>query len=259
MTSVQIHPTAIVDPEAELGENVTIGPFSIIERNVRIGDGSGIASSALVASGARIGRHVQIHHGAVIGTKPQDLKFMGEETTAEIGDNTVIREFVTVNRGTKDRLRTVVGSGCLLMAYVHVAHDCRLGDNVILANAVNLGGHVTIDDWAIVGGIVPVHQFVRIGKHAMIGGGFRVTQDVCPYALMAGYPLRVLAVNHVGLSRRGFSEDTIGTLKRVFKILFRSRLNTAQALSRIEKEVEMIPEIVEIMDFFKASERGVAR
>ncbi len=259
MANREIHPTAIVDPKAELGNNVVVGPYSIIESNVRIGDGCQIASNTLVASGARLGRNIKIHHGAVIGTIPQDLKFGGEETTAEIGDNTVIREYVTVNRGTNDRLKTVVGSDCLLMAYAHVAHDCILGDRVIMANAVNLGGHVTIDDWAIVGGLVPVHQFTRIGKHALIGGGFRVVQDVCPYALMAGHPMKVVSVNHIGLARRGFSEGTIKTLKAAFKILFRSKLNTTHALSRIEEEIEMIPEVVEIIEFFKTSERGVIK
>jgi UDP-N-acetylglucosamine acyltransferase len=226
---------------------------------VQIGDGCQIASNALVASGARLGKNIKIHHCAVVGTFPQDLKFAGEETTAEIGDNTVIREFVTVNRGTVDRLKTVVGSDCLLMAYVHVAHDCILGDRVIMANAVNLGGHVEIDDWAIIGGLVPVHQFTRIGKHAIIGGGFRVVQDVCPFSLMAGNPLKVVSVNHVGLSRRGFSEETIKTLKAVFKILFRSKLNTTHALSRVKDEIEMIPEVVEIIEFFKTSKRGVIK
>ena len=259
MANREIHPTAIVDPMAELGENVTVGPYSIIEPNVQIGDGCKIASNVLVGSGARLGRNIKIHHGAVVGTIPQDLKFGGEETTAEIGDNTVIREYVTVNRGTSDRLKTVVGSDCLLMAYAHVAHDCILGDRVIMANAVNLGGHVEIDDWAIVGGLVPVHQFTRIGKHAMIGGGFRVVQDVCPFALMGGHPLKVVSVNHVGLSRRGFSEETIKILKAAFKILFRSKLNTSHALSRVEEEIELIPEVVEILEFFKTSERGVIK
>jgi UDP-N-acetylglucosamine acyltransferase len=259
MANEEIHPTAIVDPKAELGNCVTIGPYSIIESNVKIGDGCKIASNVLVGSGTRLGKNVKIHHGAAVGTIPQDLKFDGEETTAEIGDNTVIREFVTVNRGTVDRLKTVIGSDCLLMAYAHVAHDCILGDRVIIANAVNLAGHVTIDDWAIVGGVVPVHQFTRIGKHAIIGGGFRVAQDVCPFALMAGYPLRVVSVNHVGLARRGFSDETIQTLKTAFKILFRSKLNTSRALNRVEEEVEMIPEVIEILEFFKTSERGVIK
>lgn len=259
MANREIHPTAIVDPKAELGNNVAVGPYSIIESNVQIGDGCQIASNVLIASGARLGRNIKIHHCAVVGTNPQDLKFGGEETTAEIGDNTVIREFVTVNRGTVDRLKTVVGSDCLLMAYAHVAHDCILGDRVIMANAANLGGHVVIDDWVIIGGLVPVHQFTRIGKHALIGGGFRVVQDVCPFAVMADHPLKVISVNHVGLSRRGFSEETIKTLKAAFKILFRSKLNTTHALSRIEEEIEMIPEIVEILEFFKTSERGVIK
>jgi len=254
-----IHPTAIVDPRAELADDVTIGPHTIVESNVTIGNGTSIASNALIASGARIGNGVKVHHGAVIGTVPQDLKFGGEETTAEIGDNTVIREYVTVNRGTEDRWKTVVGSDCLLMAYAHVAHDCRIGNRVIMANAVNLGGHVVIDEWAIIGGVVPVHQFVHVGKHVMVGGGFRITQDVCPYSLVAGYPLRVLGVNHVGLSRRGFSDDTIKSIRKAFKILFHSKLNTTQALARIEQEFEPIPEIQEVIDFIHKAERGIVK
>jgi UDP-N-acetylglucosamine acyltransferase len=259
MSTTNIHPTAIVDPGAQLGEGVTVGPYSIIEPDVTIGDGTKIASHALIASGARIGKNVNVHHGAVISTLPQDLKFEGEVTTAEIGDNTVLREYCTVNRGTKDKWKTTVGSNVLVMAYAHVAHDCIIGDRVILANSVNLAGHVTIQDWAIVGGIVPIHQFVTIGRHAIIGGGFRVQQDVCPYSLVGGYPLRVIDVNHVGLTRRGFSDDAVKTLRKAFKILFRSKLNTSQAFEQIANEMEMIPELIEIKDFFESSERGVIK
>ncbi|MBU1318506.1 MAG: acyl-ACP--UDP-N-acetylglucosamine O-acyltransferase [candidate division Zixibacteria bacterium] len=259
MSETIIHSTAIVDPKAELGAGVSIGAHSIIESNVSIGDGTQIASNALIAWGAHIGKNVRVHHGAVIGTVPQDLKFGGEETTAEIGDNTVIREYVTVNRGTHDKWKTVVGSDCLLMAYSHVAHDCQVGDKVIMANSVNLGGHVQIGEQVIVGGIVPVHQFTRIGKHAIIGGGFRVVQDVCPYALAAGNPLRIVGLNHVGLSRRNFPKETLKVLKNVYKIIFFSKLNTSQALKRIEDEIEMIPEVIDIIDFIKSSKRGIVK
>jgi len=259
MAKTVIHPTAIVDPKAELGAGVSIGAHTIIESNVKIGDGTQIASSALIAWGARIGRNVKIHHGAVISTIPQDLKFGGEETTAEIGDNTVIREYVTVNRGTEDRLKTVIGSDCLLMAYAHTAHDCIIEDKVVMANAVNLGGHVQIGEQAIVGGIVPVHQFTRIGKHSIIGGGFRVVQDVCPFALAAGNPLRIAGLNHVGLSRRNFPKETLRVLKNVYKIIFFSKLNTSQALKRIEDEIEMIPEVKDIIDFIRTSKRGIVK
>lgn len=259
MAGTEIHQTAIVDPGAELGVNVTVGPNSIIEANVQIGDGCQIASNVLIASGARLGKNVKVHHSAVVGTTPQDLKFGGEETTAEVGDNTVIREFVTINRGTKNRWKTVVGSDCLLMAYAHVSHDTVLGDHVIMANAVNLGGHVVIGDWAIVGGVVAVLQFTRIGKHAMIGGGLRVTQDVCPYSLIGGYPIRVAGVNRVGLQRRGFSEDTIKSLRKAFRIIFSSKLNTSQAFARIEDEMEIIPEVAELIEFIKSSKQGVIK
>jgi UDP-N-acetylglucosamine acyltransferase len=254
-----IHPTAIVDPGAEIASDVTIGPHSIVESNVIIDAGCEIASNTFIASGTRLGKGIKVHHGAVIGSIPQDLKFGGEETTAEIGDNSVIREYCTINRGTSDKWKTTIGSNCLLMAYAHVAHDCTLGNHVIMANSVNLAGHVTIEEWAIIGGVVPVHQFVRIGKHSMIGGGFRVPMDICPYSLMGGYPMRVISVNHVGLSRRGFDEETIKTLKRAFKILFHSKLNTSQAFRRMDEEIEMTPEILDIREFFDSSERGVMR
>jgi len=254
-----IHQTAIVSPKAELAEDVTVGPYAIIEENVTIDSGCKIGSHALIAPGARIARDVKIHHGVVISTVPQDLKFSGEVTTAEIGERTVIREYATVNRGTEDRHRTVVGADCFMMAYSHVAHDCILGDRVILANSANLGGHVVIDDWAIVGGIVPVHQFVHIGTHAMIGGGFRIPMDVCPYALMGGTPTRVVGVNHIGLARRGFSDETIKVIRTAFRIIFRSKLTTAKAFERIDSELPDIPEIRTIREFFESSKRGVNR
>jgi len=254
-----IHPTAIVDPGAEIADDVEIGPFSIIEDNVRIGKGCRIASSVVIASGARLGEDIRVFTGAVLSTIPQDLKFGGEETTIEIGDRTIIREYATVNRGTEDRWKTVVGSDCLLMAYSHVAHDCVLGEHVIMANSVNLAGHVIIGEWAIVGGLVPVHQFVRIGKHSMIGGGFRAAMDVCPYALMGGYPLRTVDVNHVGLSRRGFDEDKVKKLRKAFRLLFRSKLTVKDAFARIEAEIGSTPEIDDVRAFFESSERGVTR
>ncbi len=254
-----IHPTAIVSPKAELADDVTVGPHTIIEDDVTIGKGSQIASSVLLAGGARLGEHVKISHGAVIATQPQDLKFGGEITQVEIGDNTVIREYATINRGTKAHGTTTVGKDCLLMAYSHVAHDCIIGDNVILANAVNLAGHIEIDDYAIIGGVVPVHQFVKIGAHSMIGGGFRVPQDVAPYSLCGGYPLRVMGLNSIGLRRRGFSKETVATIEKTFKILFFSKLNTSQAVERIHAEIEIIPEVQLILDFLNRSNRGITK
>lgn len=254
-----IHSTAIVSPKAELGENVIIGPYAIIEDNVEVGDGTNVGSTVQLASGAVIGKNVKIFHGAVIGTVPQDLKFGGEKTKAFIGDSTVVREFVTVNRGTVAHGETTVGRNCMLMAYSHVAHDCIIGDNVILANSVNLAGHCEIGDHAILGGLLPVHQFVKIGTHAMIGGGFRVQQDVCPYALVAGYPLRIVGLNAVGLRRRGFKREVLQRIEATFKLLFFSDLNTSQAVERIKSDVEAIPEVQVILDFIEKSNRGIIK
>ena len=254
-----IHKTAIISPKAELGNDVIVGPYAIIEDDVQIGDGTSIGSTVLIASGSRLGKNIKIHHGAVIGTIPQDLKFGGEKSTAVIGDGTTIREYVTMNRGTEARGETTIGSNCLIMAYAHVAHDCLLGNEVILANSVNLAGHIEIGDYSILGGVLPVHQFVKIGAHVMIGGGYRVQQDVCPYALIAGYPLKVMGLNLLGLRRRGFSREVIRSLEAVFKILFFSQLNTSQAVERIQGEIEMTPEVQEIVDFLKASERGIIK
>lgn len=254
-----IHPSAIVSEKAELGKNVSVGPHTIIEENVVVGDDCKIQSSVVLASGTRLGKNVSVSHSAVIGTEPQDLKFGGEETTAEIGDNTVVREFVTFNRGTVAHGKTTIGKNCLIMAYAHVAHDCIIGDHVIMANSVNLAGHVEIGDYAILGGVLPVHQFVKIGAHAMIGGGFRVQQDICPYSLVGGYPLKVVGINSVGLKRRGFSQETVKTLEQVFKILFFSELNTTQAAEKIKSDFESTPEIKEILGFINRSNRGIVK
>jgi UDP-N-acetylglucosamine acyltransferase len=254
-----IHKTAIVSSKAELHSSVTVGPFAIIEENVEIGEGSIIKANAYIASGARIGKKVTVSQGAVVSTIPQDLKFEGEESVANIGDGTTLREYVTVNRGTSESGSTDIGRGCLMMAYAHVAHDCKIGDNVIMANAVNLGGHVHIDDYAIVGGVVPVHQFTKIGCHTIVGGGFRVTQDLCPYATAGGYPLKIIGVNVIGLRRRGFSEETIQTIRNTFRILFHSKLNTRQALERIHEKIDIISEVQNILDFIEASTRGLVK
>lgn len=254
-----IHPTAIVSPKAKLADDVEVGPYTIIEENVKIGSGTKVASSVLLASGATLGINVEVHHGAVIGTIPQDLKFGDEVTQVVIGDGTVVREYATVNRGTKAYGTTTIGKECMLMAYSHVAHDCILGDGVIMVNAVNLAGHVEVGDYAIIGGVVPVHQFVKIGAHAMIGGGFRVQQDICPYALVGGYPLKVTGINSVGLHRRGFSGEVIKVLESTFKLLFFSGLNTTQAIERIKNEIELIPEVQEVLDFIGKSTRGIVK
>lgn len=252
-----IHPTAIVDKKARLAESVVIGPYTIVEGDVVVGEGTRIDSHILIAAGARIGCHCHIHHGVVVSTAPQDLKYAGEKTTLEIGDYTVIREYCDLNRGTEDRGKSVIGSHCLLMAYTHVAHDCFIGDHVILANGVQMAGHVTLGDWVIIGGLVPIHQFCRIGQHSMIGGGFRTVQDVPPYILAAGDPLTFKGLNIVGLKRRGFSKETISALRKCYRLLYRSKLNTHQAIDTIQSELEIIPEIQSVLDFIGSSERGI--
>jgi UDP-N-acetylglucosamine acyltransferase len=256
---MDIHETAIIDSKAEIGKNVKIGPYSVIESDVIIEDGCKISSSVLIASGTRIGKKCQVFHGAVLGTIPQDLKFKGEITTLEIGENTTIREFATLNRGTEDKWKTVVGDNCLLMAYSHTAHDCHLGNNVIIANSVNMAGHVEIDDFAGIGGLCPIHQFVRIGKHAFIGGGSKISKDVPPFVLAMGEPFRYAGLNRVGLSRRGFSESTMSTIKDTYRIIFQSKLIIKDALEKIKDEIELIQEVRDILQFFQDSDRGVIR
>jgi len=256
---MDIHPTAIIHKDVKLADDVCVGPLSIINEGAEIGGGTEIGSHVLIDSGTIVGRNCTIHHGAVLGTLPQDLKFEGEKTHLTVGDGTVIREYATLNRGTKYRGKTVVGRNCFIMAYAHVAHDCLLGNQVILANSVNLGGHVEIGDWAIIGGVVPVHQFVKIGAHSIVGGGFRVQKDVCPYALVAGYPLKTIGLNRIGLQRRGFPEETVQILERTFRILFKSKLNTSQAIEKIKTEMEPIPEVKIILDFIAESERGIIK
>jgi UDP-N-acetylglucosamine acyltransferase len=253
----EIHPTAVVAKEAQIGDSVQIGPFAVVESDVVIGEGTTIGPHTYIANGARIGNHCRIHNGTVVATLPQDLKFGGEKTLFEIGDNTTIREFATLNRGTAAHGKSSIGSNCLLMAYTHVAHDCSVGDNVIMANGVQLGGHVTIEDWAIIGGMTPVHQFCHVGQHCMVGGGFRVIQDVPPYILASEEPLRFAGLNSIGLRRRGFSSETLMQLKRVYRILYRSNHNVSQAVERIKAEFEMIPEIANILHFIETSDRGI--
>jgi len=256
---INIHPTAIVNSEAEIGENVSVGPYTVIQGDVVIGDDCQIGSHVLIHSGTRVGKECRIFKGAVLGTDPQDLKYAGEQTTLEIGDETTVREFCTLNRGSSHRFKTVIGSQTLLMAYVHIAHDCVIGNHVVLANAVNMAGHVIIEDYVSVGGMTPIHQFVRIGKHSFIGGGLRVPKDVPPYILAAGEPLNYEGINKVGLSRRGFSTETLIQLRRAYKLIYRSGLNVSQAIRQIENTMELIPEIRDIINFIRASERGIIK
>jgi len=254
-----IHPTAIIDPKAQIGNNVEIGPFSIIGPKVILQDGVKISSNVVIDGRTTIGKGCRIFHSAVIGTEPQDLKYAGEDTAVEIGEYTTIREFATINRSSNIEQPTLVGSYCLLMIYTHVAHDCKLGGRVILANSVNLAGHVIIENNATIGGLTPVHQFVHIGCFAFIGGLSRVTQDVAPYTRGASVPYKTVGLNSVGLRRSNFSAETRATLKKLYKIFYNSNLNTAQALEKIKSEIEMIDEVKHFVEFVENSERGIAK
>jgi len=252
------HPTAIVSPKAKLGDNVTLSPFCIINDNVEIGDNTHIGPHAVIYDGARIGNNVKIYQGASIAHVPQDLKFNQEETFVYVGDNTTIHEHVTLHRGTSETRESRIGKNVLLMAYSHVAHDCQVGDNCILANGVQLAGHVHVEDWAILGGLSAVHQFCTVGKHSMIGGGYRVVKDVPPYILMAGEPLRFGGMNSVGLRRRGFSNEQINALKRAYTILYGSKNNVTQALKILQEQIVGDELVEEVIDFITSSKRGIS-
>jgi UDP-N-acetylglucosamine acyltransferase len=254
----QVHPTALVDPQARLAEDVVVGPYCVISGETEIGSGTVLGSSVVVEGSTRVGKNCRILHSAVLGTLPQDLKYKGARSLVEIGDSNTIREFVTINRATGEGEKTVVGDNNLLMAYVHLAHNCIIGNGVILANAVNLAGHVRIDDYAIVGGMTPVHQFVRIGRHAFIGGGSRVPKDVPPFVKAAGNPLRIVGLNSVGLQRREFPADVRLELKRLYRLFYRSNLNVSQAIAKSRAELRDIPEVREFLSFVEQSERGVS-
>lgn len=253
----RVHPSAIVDKDAGLGQGVQVGPWAFIGPGVRIGDGALIGPRVTIERDTVLGEDCRIGNGAVLGSDPQDLKYRGEATSLKVGARTVVREFATVNRGTAALGRTEVGSDCVLMAYTHVAHDCVLGRHVILANAVNMGGHVTIGDWAIVGGLTPIHQFVRIGEHAFVGGGSRVAQDIPPYCRAAGNPPRLVGLNSIGLERRGFTDDVRKALKQAYRIVFQSNLGRPQALERVETELSQVPAVATLLEFLRSSERGV--
>jgi UDP-N-acetylglucosamine acyltransferase len=254
-----IQELSFIHPEAKIGANVEIGPFVYIDKNVEIGDGCVIMAHATILSGARIGKNVRVFPNAVISAIPQDLKFRGEETTAVIGDNTTIRECATINRGTASKGTTIVGSNCLLMAYTHIAHDCVLGDNIIIGNASQIAGEVVIDDWAILSGSVLVHQFSHIGSHVIIQGGSRVGKDVPPYVTAGRDPLIYVGLNMVGLRRRGYTNDQIKDIQDVYRFVYQSGLNTTQAIEKIIAEVPETTEKKTIVDFIKSSQRGIIR
>lgn len=250
---------AHIHPNAKLGKDIIIDPFVVIEDDVIIGDGTHIMSHAVILKKVVIGKSCKIFPGAVIGAIPQDLKFNGEETNVEIGDNTTIRECVTINRGTKDKWKTVVGSNCLLMAYSHIAHDCTLGDHVIIANSVQLAGHVEIGDHAIIGGMAAAIQFAKIGAHTYIAGGTEVIKDVPPYIKAGRSPLSYVGVNSVGLQRRGFSSEKINSISEIYRNIYLRGLNITQATHFIEKELPDSEEKTEILQFIKDSKRGILK
>lgn len=252
-------PLAYVHPQAKIANNVVIEPFVNIEKNVIIGEGTWIGSNVTIMEGARIGKNCKVFPGAVISAIPQDLKYEGEETTVKIGDNTTIREFVTINRGTKANMETIVGDNCLLMAYVHIAHDCIVGNNVILANGATLAGHIEIQDWAIIGGLSAVHQFVQVGKHAMISGGGMARKDVPPYTKAGREPLSYVGINSIGLRRRGFTPEQIQQIQEIYRIIYLKNKNVSQAVSFIEATIPATPERDEILTFIAKSTRGIMR
>ncbi|MDH4038769.1 MAG: acyl-ACP--UDP-N-acetylglucosamine O-acyltransferase [Candidatus Krumholzibacteria bacterium] len=259
LRKTEIHPTAVIHPWARIGEGVKIGPYTVIGENVEIGDDCEIGSNVLIEGATRIGRGNRIFHGASVGTAPQDLKYAGERTFLTIGDENVLREFVTLNVATGEGDSTVVGSRCLLMAYAHVAHNCVIGNEVILANAVNLAGHVFIDDFVTIGGLTPVHQFVRVGKYAFIGGGSRVERDVPPFVKLAGNPIQLYGLNSIGLERRGFDAERRAHVKRIYKLLYRSDLNVAQVLEILDGDDWDSADAAEMAEFLRHSERGITK
>ena len=247
----------MIHEDAELADSVSVGPFAVIGAGVALDEGVRVGPHVLIERNTRVGADCEIHHGAVLGTDPQDLKYEGEESWLEVGDRTVVREYATLNRGTAASGETRIGAECLVMAYAHVAHDCRIGDHVILSNAVNMAGHVEIDDHAIVGGVTAIHQFVRIGAHAFVGGGSRLAQDAVPYTIVAGNPCKAYGINVTGLRRRGFEKETITALRQAYRTLFQSELNIGAALERLESEQPGTGEVREMIEFVRASERGI--
>src|SRR5512144_2804365 len=254
--STNIHPTALVDPGAQIGDGVDIGPFAIVGEGCVVGDGCIIAARATLERNVKLGQRVKVGSGSVLGGDPQDLKFKGEHTTVEIGEGTTIREYTTINRGTTQSYKTTVGANCFLMSYVHLAHDCHVGNGVIISNGTQLAGHVTIDEKAILSGLVAVHQFATIGRYSFIGGCSRVAKDVPPYVKAVGNPIKLYGLNTVGLERNGFPEDVRRELKRAYKLFFKSELNLSQARARAEAELHPYPEIREFLAFFERSDRG---
>ncbi len=254
-----VHPLAVVDPRAQLAADVKVGPFCWVGPDVVLGAGTVLDSHVRVAGHTTVGARVRLHAGAVLGGPPQDLKFRGETTFLTVGDDTVVREGATANLASEEGATTRIGAQCLIMAYAHIAHNTVVGDHVILANGVQLAGYVTIEDWAIIGGLTPVHQFVRVGAHSMVGGGCRVSQDVAPYTRAAGEPLKPIGLNAIGLARRGFTAERIAELKQAYRLLYRSELHVEAATARMRAELPPSPELEHFIGFALDTRRGLAR
>jgi UDP-N-acetylglucosamine acyltransferase len=252
-----IHPTALIDPSAELGTEVAVGPYAIIGPGVVVGDRCRVGARATLQKNVRLAEDISVGDGSILGGDPQDLKYGGEETWVEIGPGTIIREYSTINRGTTATFKTTVGARCFIMTYVHLAHDCQVGDDVVIANATQCAGHVTIHDRAVLSGLNAVHQFVTIGSYAFVGGGSRVNQDIPPYVKAVGNPMELYGLNSIGLQRAGFSGDTIAALKRAYRLFFNSDLNLSQALERARTDLPLYPEVERFVAFLESSERGV--
>ena len=259
LSNYMIHPHTYIHPNAKLTTNVKVDPFTVIHQDVEIGDGTWIGSNVTIMEGARVGKNCRIFPGAVIAAIPQDLKFKGEYSNVFIGDNTTIREFVTINRGTKETDKTEIGKNCLIMAYCHFAHDCLVGDNCIISNNTQVAGHVVIGDWAVIGGMCAVHQFARIGQHSFLSGGSLVGKDVPPYIKAARNPLSYAGVNSIGMKRRGFDVDKINHILDIYRTIYNKGLNTTQAVEFLEEEFPATDERDEIVQFIRTSQRGIIK
>lgn len=255
--SARIHSTAVIHPDARVADSATVGPYAIVGPGVELGERVRVASHALIERDTSVGEDCVIHHGAVLGSDPQDLKYDGEPSRLAVGARTTVREYCTLNRGTGQDGLTRVGSDCLLMAYVHIAHDCEVGDHTILANSTHLGGHVQIGEYATIGGVTGIHQFVRIGDYAFIGACSKATQDIPPYFLVDGHPCVAHGINLVGLRRRGFSAEALRKLRRAYRTMYKSSRNLGDAIEEIEGWTDAGPEVQRLLDFVRTSERGI--
>ncbi len=255
--AAQIHPSAVIDESAQLGAGVHVEPYAVIGPNVVIGAGTRVGAHVIVERDTMVGENCRLHKGAALGGDPQDLKYAGESSRLVVGDRTVVREFATLNRGSAARGSTDIGSDCLIMAYAHVAHDCVIGDHVVIANAVNMGGHATVGDWVVIGGMSAVHQFARIGSHAFIGGMSAVRKDVPPYVKASGHPMRLFGLNSIGLQRRGFTLEVRKEIRRAYRLLFQSDLNVRDAVVEARSTLQSSPELEALLQFIEQSERGV--